>query len=101
MLVYERLDHPTWLLAPRVTDDGHYLTICLSDGGSSRNTEYVYCDLRNENRKFVSLIPASNARYRFIDNDGPVFYFQTNLEAPRGRVVAIDTRRPQAKTGER
>src|SRR5205814_1059208 len=29
--------------------------------------------------------------------DGPVFYFKTDESAPRGRVVAIDVRRPEKK----
>src|SRR6266540_4565590 len=30
----------------------------------------------------------------FYSNDGAVFYFKTDLDAPRGRVVAIDVTRP-------
>src|SRR5439155_13099497 len=30
--------------------------------------------------------------YVFIDNDGPVFWFKTDRDAPRRRVIAIDTR---------
>src|SRR2546426_10071932 len=33
--------------------------------------------------------------FRSIGNDGPVFYFVTDLDAPRKRVVAIDTRHPE------
>ena len=35
------------------------------------------------------------AEYHFIDNDGPIFWFKTNKNAPRGKLVAIDTRSPQ------
>jgi len=30
-----------------------------------------------------------------VGNDGPVFYFLTDLDAPRKRVIAIDTRHPE------
>jgi prolyl oligopeptidase len=43
----------------------------------------------------VKLLDDFDARYQFIDNDGPVFWFQTDLDAPRGRVIAIDTRHPE------
>ncbi|MFN7931491.1 MAG: prolyl oligopeptidase family serine peptidase, partial [Blastocatellia bacterium] len=33
--------------------------------------------------------------YSFIGNDGGVFYFRTDLKAPRGRVIAIDTAKPE------
>ena len=42
----------------------------------------------------VELISTLEAQYNFIENDGPVFWFQTDLDAPRGRIIAIDTRRP-------
>ncbi len=45
----------------------------------------------------VDLIDNFNNEYSFIDNDGPVFYFKTDLEAPRGRVIAIDTRKPEPR----
>jgi len=42
----------------------------------------------------VRLLDDFDASYGFIGNDGPVFYFLTDLAAPRKRVLAIDTRRP-------
>ncbi|MGQ0627558.1 MAG: prolyl oligopeptidase family serine peptidase, partial [Phycisphaerales bacterium] len=43
---------------------------------------------------FVELLNDFDASYDFIDNDGPVFYFTTDLTSPRGRVIAIDTTKP-------
>ena len=40
------------------------------------------------------LVGEFEAEYTFIDNDGPVFWFKTNKDAPRGKVVAIDIRNP-------
>ena len=42
----------------------------------------------------VELIDNFEAEYSFLGNDGPVFWFKTNKDAPRGRVIAIDTRDP-------
>jgi prolyl oligopeptidase len=94
VLVYERPDRPSWLVNARATGDDHYLVVRLAERGSSRNTGFVYRYLPDPDGKFVDLISPPDAIYRFIDNDGPVFYFQTDLDAPRGRVIAIDTRRP-------
>jgi prolyl oligopeptidase len=96
-LVYERPDRPNWLLAARVTGDGRYLVVRLAEGGQSRNTSYVYKDLSEPGGAFADLIGSADAIYRFIDNDGPIFYFQTDLDAPRGRIVAVDTRTPARK----
>jgi prolyl oligopeptidase len=35
-----------------------------------------------------------DAEYDFIDNDGPTFFFKTDNNAPRGRVIAIDIHNP-------
>jgi prolyl oligopeptidase len=43
---------------------------------------------------FVELLNDFDASYDFVDNDGPVFWFLTDLDAPRGRLIAIDTRNP-------
>jgi len=43
----------------------------------------------------VKLLDDFDAEYRFIDNDGPVFWIRTDLDAPRGKLIAIDTRHPQ------
>jgi prolyl oligopeptidase len=36
-----------------------------------------------------------DAEYSFIDNDGSWFWFRTDLDAPRGRVIAIDLSQPE------
>jgi prolyl oligopeptidase len=41
------------------------------------------------------MIKDFDANYGVIDNDGPVFYVRTNLNAPKGRIIAIDTRKPE------
>jgi prolyl oligopeptidase len=42
----------------------------------------------------VELINEFEANYSFVDNEGSVFWFQTDLAAPRGRVIAIDINAP-------
>jgi len=92
-LVYERPDHPEWGFGAFVTDDGAYLVINVSQGTDRRNRVF-YRDLRSGDGEIVELLNDFDASYSFIDNDGPVFWFRTDLDAPRGRVIAVDTRRP-------
>jgi prolyl oligopeptidase len=54
-----------------------------------------YQDLRRPDAPVVELIREFEADFSFIDNDGPVFWFRTDLDAPRGRVIAVDVRRPE------
>jgi hypothetical protein len=52
---------------------------------------------------FVKLVDNFSAMFSFVTNEGPVFYFRTNLAADRRKVIAIDTTRPAqvCREGER
>jgi len=98
-LVYERPDHPDWSIGGGVTEDGRYLIVGVSLGTDSRNRVY-YMDLGSERHPrvhgaVVRLLDDFDATYDFVGNIGPVFYFRTNLDAPRAKLIAIDTRRPE------
>jgi prolyl oligopeptidase len=93
-LIYERPDNKELGFAGSVTDDGHYLIISVWQGTSPKNRLY-YKDLTQPDSQVVRLLDDFDAQYNFIDNDGPVFWFQSDLDAPRGRVIAIDTRHPE------
>ncbi len=92
-LVYRCDDHKDWGFGGDVTDDGHYLIISVSQGTDRKNRVF-YQDLREPEAKVCELLNDFDAQYQFIDNDGPVFWFRTDLNAPRGRVIAIDITRP-------
>jgi prolyl oligopeptidase len=95
-LVYERKDQPEWLLNGSVTEDGQFLIIGVFQG-KTVNTALYYKDLRVAGAPVVELLPKFDAQYQFVGNDGPVFWVQADLDAPRGRVFAIDTRKPERK----
>ena len=99
VLVYERPDQPDWGMNAEVTDDGRYAVLHVWLGTDRRNRVY-YLDLKDARRPNVRgavmrLLDDFDASYTFVGNDGPVFYFLTDLEAPRKRVIAIDTRQPE------
>jgi prolyl oligopeptidase len=91
-LVYERPDQPEWGFAARVSPDGRYLVLHVTQGTDRRNRVF-YRDLQGG--EMVELLPDLEALYEFIGNDGPVFYFRTDLDAPRGRLIAVDVNRPE------
>jgi prolyl oligopeptidase len=70
------------------------LIIRISQGTERKNRVY-YQDLQTPNAPAVELLNDFDAAYEFIDNDGPIFWFHSDLNAPRGRVVAIDIRNPE------
>jgi len=92
MLVYHRPDQKEWGFAAGVTDDGRYLVMHVWHGTDTRN-RFFYKDLVASER-VVELLNDFDADYTFIDNVGTVFYFRTDLKAPRGRVIAIDIAKP-------
>lgn len=93
-LVYHRPDQKEWGFDGDVTDDGRYLVIHVWKGTERKNLIF-YKDLREKDGKIVELIREFEAEFEFIDNDGPVFWLKTDLDAPRGRVIAINTTRPE------
>jgi len=93
-LIYDRPDNKELGFGGGVTDDGHYLVISVWQGTSPKNRLY-YKDLSKPDSEVVKLLDDFDAEYQFLDNDGPVFWIKTDLDAPRGRVIAIDTRHPE------
>lgn len=93
-LVYERPDNKELGFAGGVTDDGRYLVISVWQGTSPKNRLY-YKDLSQADSPVVKLLDDFDAQYSFVDNDGPLFWIQTDQDAPRGRLIAIDTRHPE------
>ncbi len=93
-LIYDRPDQKEWMFGAGVTDDGKYLIIGVRQGTEEKNRVY-YKDLTKPGAPVVKLLDLQDASYDFIDNVGPIFYFQTDLEAPRYRIIAIDIRKPE------
>jgi prolyl oligopeptidase len=92
-LIYERPDQKEWLLNAEVTDDGRYLIITVQRGTDPKNRIF-YKNLVDPNSQVVELLDKADAEYSYVDNDGPVFAFRTNLAAPLGRIVTINTCQP-------
>ena len=93
-LVYERPDEKEWGIYGGVTEDGQYLMIYISKGTDENNLVF-YKDLSQKDSTVVELINKFEASYGMVGNDGPIFWFKTNLDAPRERIIAIDIRNPE------
>ncbi len=97
-IVYERPDEPEWGYGGSVTDDGRFLVIRVSHGTDERNRIY-YKDLGRPTAPLIAspvvrLLDDFDATYDFVGNDGDVFYFRTDLDAPRYRLIAVNARQP-------
>ncbi|MEL7508530.1 MAG: prolyl oligopeptidase family serine peptidase [Cyanobacteria bacterium J06554_1] len=88
-LVYERPDEKEWGFQGQVTNDGRYLVISVWRGTERKNLVF-YKDLQNPQGEVAELISEFEASYNLIDSEGTTFWFQTDLDASRGRVIALD-----------
>ncbi|MFO0799609.1 MAG: prolyl oligopeptidase family serine peptidase [Gemmataceae bacterium] len=96
-LVYRTPEHPRWTVGGTVSEDGKYLVISVGDGTTSRKSRVVYRDLTDEKAQPVDLIANHKNKFSFLGNDGGLFYFLTDFNAPKYQVVAIDTKNPDPK----
>jgi len=96
ILIYHRPDEKEWGFGGSVTEDGKYLIISIWLGTDAKNLVF-YKDLTNPNSQVIELINQFEADYSFIDNDDHLFYFRTDLNSPKGRVIAIDTQKPTSE----
>lgn len=96
VLVYERKDQPDWSFGADASEDGKYLIVSVSRGTEPKNL-VLFRDLKAKKPELKELIAEWKAEYDFIGNVGSKFYFRTDDEAPRGRIIAIDATKPARK----
>lgn len=99
ILVAEFPDNPKWHSGATVSDDGRYVVLSVTEGCEPVN-QLWYCDLQQLPNGITGLLPwvklVNNfeAQYSYITNEGSVFTFRTNLQAPRYRLINIDLQKP-------
>lgn len=93
-------DNPKWIIGAEVSDDGRYFLLTISEGCDPVNRLY-YCDRETlqEGIKgvlpWVKLIDNFDAEYEYITNEGTLFTFKTNLNAPKYKLINIDFSKPE------
>jgi len=93
-LIYQRPDFAKLNFAVNVTEDDRYLLIS-AHSGTAPLEEVYYIDLASPDAKPVTLLPGFDADYRYIANEGTRFWFFTDFEAPRGRIISLDLAAPE------
>ncbi|MGI8812821.1 MAG: prolyl oligopeptidase family serine peptidase [Pyrinomonadaceae bacterium] len=88
-VVYERPDDKEYFVGAQVTEDGNWLLISVGKGTSPKNMVY-FKNLTTEKSPIVPLVDKLEANYSFLGNDEGNFYFQTDKDAPRARIVKVD-----------
>lgn len=92
-LVFADEKNPKRLYSVHITVDGHYLLIHSADDCSPKNQVWIV-DLEKhfgtESSGILKFIDESyNAQFFYLANDAKLFYFTTNWNATRNRIIKV------------
>ena len=92
-LVYEDVNNPDYSPYTIITNDNKYLILGKWHGTSKNNAIY-YRKLGSE-KPFIPLFDDWSGSFNFIGNDDNIFYFLTDVNAPKNRLIAMDIHHPR------
>jgi prolyl oligopeptidase len=92
-LAFETPEHPDWLFDADVTEDGRYLLIYAARGAEVENALFAL-RLDEPGAQPRAVFADFDAEYRVVGSDGDMLYVQTNKDAPRRRIVAVNLAKP-------
>ena len=93
-LIFDRPDDKELNVGAAVTEDGRYLFLS-STKGTSPNNELAVKDLSLPDTLTLKLVTTPDAVYHPIANVGTTVLLKTTLDAPNGKVIAIDLNHPE------
>ena len=96
--VYEDLDNPQRNVYATATEDEKYLLITMVE--STSGNEMAFIDLTQSAWKPVKVKEGFDSDLSFIDNNGDKLLFQTNIDAPKNKIIAIDAKNPKQDNWE-
>ena len=93
-VVLEFPDNDQLMVGVEVSEDDQYVVATIVEGTENRNRLWVYPigsgDDGSTLGEPVKLVDEPNAEWVFVRSAGSSVFLQTDLEAPRGRVVRVD-----------
>ena len=95
-LVYATPTRPRLNHGVETTQDGRYALI-TSSAGTDERYELTLLDLAEPNPKPRKLVKGFTHEWALAGSIGSQFYFRTNADAPRQRVVMVDVAEPRFK----
>jgi prolyl oligopeptidase len=97
--VLEIAGHPDWQYEPHLSDDGRWLVVTAGEGEvGDKGLENVYLiDLSAPSPSVTPIVEGFGAAYVYVGSDAGRLYFLTTLDAPNGKVIAIDPAHPSAE----
>lgn len=93
ILVHKDDKNPEWGFSPTVTEDGNYLVLTVWKGTDDRY-RILYKSLTDPDSKMVELIDDFSNEFSYIGNEGTLFYFKSDVNAPKKCILTIDIANP-------
>jgi len=99
ILIYQRQDHPSWIVNATVSDDGRYVFL-RTYRGAENNNQLHFIDLGEAGSPNVTamikpIVETIDAEYAPIGNCQSRLYLRSDKHAPRRRIIAIDLENPE------
>lgn len=97
-LILEFPDNDQLFAYPEVTSDHRFVVVTISEGTESHNRLWLYplseVDGRSTLGEPIKIIDEPVAEFDVVELVGDRLYLQTDLDAPRGRLVWLDVTAP-------
>jgi prolyl oligopeptidase len=98
VLIYQRQDHPSWIVNATVSDDGRYVFL-TTYRGSDNNNQLHFIDLGSAASPNIAapvqpIVETIDAEFTPIGNYGSRVYLRSDKDAPNRCVIAIDLEAP-------
>lgn len=93
MIIYEDNEQKELSFSPSISDDNKYLLLHVNNGTEPKTN--IYYRLLDSNDSFTALFKERTDSFFFLGNEDHIFYFHTNINAPKGKIIAIDIHNPQ------
>jgi prolyl oligopeptidase len=98
VLIYQRQDHPSWIVNATVSDDGRCVFIRTFRGADNNNQLHVI-NLGSPTSPAITatikpIVETIDAEYTPIGNYGTRVYLRSDKDAPNRRIIAIDLENP-------
>ncbi len=97
-LIFADRSNPHVRFTAQTTSDEHFL-ILNAQQGTDGNALYVR-NLQSETIEFTPVVEDFDATFKVVDNTGNNMLIYTNYKAPNGRLVQINTQRPEERFWE-
>ena len=91
-LVYQNPSHPNRMYGTAITSDEKYLF--LSESETTSGNGFYFKDLTKKGSKFIQLAKGFDYDYGLVDFVNGKFIIQTNQDAQRYKLVAVDPKNP-------